>query len=873
MKRLLAPLLAVALVAGAVVAQQNQKNGNPAAPQKAKATKQADAAKKAKARKGQPPVEIADAALLGEVASLKADGKQIDFPDICEGPDGAIWLGYIEHSGSADTSEADVLRLGKFADGTIDPGTSISEPGVIHQPAVAVDGAGAVWCFWGQTGDDNVVNLHARSLSDGKPGEATILSRSSGSDTFADAGTDAAGRVWVVWQSMRAGEGDIFTRYFDPKAGEWSKEIAVTTEKGGDWEPRVAFDAADGAWIVYDSSRGNEFNLYLARVGLDGAVETKPIAHTPRYEARAAIAASADGKSLWIAAERGRPRWGLDVRGHDNDKGLNAQKEILFGRYDIGSDAFTEIPLGAAGRPRNAVASVNLPTIGLDASGNPWIAYRYYDRLFWEIAVTRHEAETGSWSAPARLSPSHFGQDRRAFFAPAGPDGGLGIVWPSDERTNKTSLHAGVHLARLDTAAAGENLPKAESKPIGDEPFSPSQNTPERPADDRHFWTHDGVKYGLYWGDVHRHTDVSNCRTGFDGCINENFRYAWDMAKLDFLGTSDHTDIVKIYDPYEWWHNQRMADVFYAPGQFHAMYTYEREQRWPWGHRNVVFAERGGPIVYIKRVNYRNSPWQKLYPLPAGLDEVSPKELWRVLQASGKVVGIVSHTGATGMGTDWGAYGEDGIDNTNENLVEIYQGARVSYEGLGAPQPTAGLRPNEKYTADSGAQSPDPPSVISDFGKHNAGVYQNALALGHKLGVFASSDHISQHVSYGGVYVKGDYTRESIIEAFNARRSMAATDKIYLEFTCNGRLLGSIFDTAEKPAVAIRVDGTAPIKRVTLIRNENDYRVFPGDGTVLEKTFTDESPEKGENRYYIRVEQEDGNMAWSSPVWVTYTGN
>ena len=25
----------------------------------------------------------------------------------------------------------------------------------------------------------------------------------------------------------------------------------------------------------------------------------------------------------------------------------------------------------------------------------------------------------------------------------------------------------------------------------------------------------------------------------------------------------------------------------------------------------------------------------------------------------------------------------------------------------------------------------------------------------------------------------------------------------------------------------------------------------------------------GENRYYVRVIQRDGNMAWSSPVWVT----
>jgi hypothetical protein len=30
----------------------------------------------------------------------------------------------------------------------------------------------------------------------------------------------------------------------------------------------------------------------------------------------------------------------------------------------------------------------------------------------------------------------------------------------------------------------------------------------------------------------------------------------------------------------------------------------------------------------------------------------------------------------------------------------------------------------------------------------------------------------------------------------------------------------------------------------------------------------DAHPVTGENRYYVRVEQEDGNLAWSSPVWI-----
>ncbi|MDP7254228.1 MAG: hypothetical protein QGF00_31810, partial [Planctomycetota bacterium] len=59
------------------------------------------------------------------------------------------------------------------------------------------------------------------------------------------------------------------------------------------------------------------------------------------------------------------------------------------------------------------------------------------------------------------------------------------------------------------------------------------------------------------------------------------------------------------------------------------------------------------------------------------------------------------------------------------------------------------------------------------------------------------------------------------------------------------------------------------IRRVTIVRNETNYKVFTPKDSDFSSTFTDEKPLDGENRYYIRVEQEDGNMAWASPVWVT----
>ena len=50
-------------------------------------------------------------------------------------------------------------------------------------------------------------------------------------------------------------------------------------------------------------------------------------------------------------------------------------------------------------------------------------------------------------------------------------------------------------------------------------------------------------EYTLYWGDLHRHTGFSVCRTTDDGCIVEHSRHAYAAAGLDYLATTDHTDV------------------------------------------------------------------------------------------------------------------------------------------------------------------------------------------------------------------------------------------------------------------------------------------------------------------------------------------
>jgi hypothetical protein len=844
--------------------------------------------------------------LLPNPRVLSQDGRQSDFPSLCTDAGGTPWVAFVQWDGKQDS-----LHLAKLEGAALGDVMAVGQPGIIHQPALATDGSGVLHVVWSQVNAQDLMDLKAARIRDGKleGGITTLAASPKGGNAFAKAATDRAGNVWVVWQGMRGGLADVFCRVFEVKKGAWSAEIQVTNDAAGDWEPCLAFDGQDGAWVFFDSSRGNEFNIYAARI--DGALrvgETRPVIATDRYEGRVNAVGAQDGKGIWLACERGNQQWGLDMRAHGHPQGLNGRKDTVIAHLDVVSGKVEELPspdalfaelpgpqptapaaargnnpaaqakakARAAAERENAkkngkpapteIAAVNLPHLMLDGAGRPWLTVRYFKNFCWRIALTRFDPATRQWTKPFAIPGSVYSQDRQTVHA-LGKDGSLWLAWPSDLRTSKLHQTSGIHLARV---AADADLPLVPAPALKPRPPFPDYINPvtaERARDDRHTWTHDGVTYKLYWGDYHRHTDISNCITANDGCVLEQFRYAWDMGKLDTLGTSDHTDIAKIYHPYEWWLNQKMVDVFYAPGFFTSMYAYEREQKWPYGHRNMIFAQRGGPIVYIQRQNYLASPWQQVFPVKAeGPAEMLPEELWDVLVRYGKPVTAISHTGATSMGTDWDVIKK--IDHRVENVIEIFQGARVSYEGLNAPQPTVGLRVGEEYNhASTVVGKPVVGQPIRSFTEKNNGVYQHALELGHKLGVWADSDHISTHTSYGGVYVK-DFTREGIIEGLNARRTIAATDKIFVEFSCNDHLLGTEIAVSGKPVLKFKVEGTAALSRITLVRNEQNYQQWEPKAKTFGQTFTDESPVAGENRYYIRVEQGDGNMAWSSPVWV-----
>jgi hypothetical protein len=208
---------------------------------------------------------------------------------------------------------------------------------------------------------------------------------------------------------------------------------------------------------------------------------------------------------------------------------------------------------------------------------------------------------------------------------------------------------------------------------------------------------------------------------------------------------------------------------------------------------------------------------------------------------------VASHTSGTNMGTDW----RDN-DPTSEPVVEIYQGDRQNYEMPGAPRTNT-----------------DGDSI---GGWRPKGFVDLALEKGYRLSFEASSDHISTHMSYCNILAK-DGTRESLIDAFHKRHVYAATDDILADFRSGDHIMGDVFSTSTPPELHVKLIGTKPFAKVLVIKDGKYVYTAEPKTAKVEFSWKDTAPAAGKTSYYyVRGEQEDGEIVWASPMWITYNG-
>jgi hypothetical protein len=112
-----------------------------------------------------------------------------------------------------------------------------------------------------------------------------------------------------------------------------------------------------------------------------------------------------------------------------------------------------------------------------------------------------------------------------------------------------------------------------------------------------------------------------------------------------------------------------------------------------------------------------------------------------------------------------------------------------------------------------------------------------------------------------------ELTREALWEAMWARRVYATTgERILVDLRADGKMMGGELKSDMPPGVVAQVAGTAPLHQVELIRNGQVVKTQGTSDLDLELSWRDTNLERC--YYYLRVTQADGEMAWSSPIWV-----
>ncbi len=774
---------------------------------------------------------------VAQAERVSAENTNSDFPSLAALPDGRIvaaWVAFRDGGNALLARSFDGKGWGAIQE--------IARHADISMVKLGVGRQGEAVAVWAAQVNGNW-DIHASRQSGGSWSEAERLSTDAQPDIYPAVAADANGNVWVAWQGFRSGKSDIFARRFD--GASWSAQERVSTSAANDWAPAIAADHKGAVYVGWDSYDKGNYDIEMRKYENGRWGEAAAIADSLKFEAYVSLACDKENR-LWAAWNESGMDWGKDTGFLPRKQGtaLYHSRWMAVAVHDGGRWMTPVTPI-EEGLPESLRGFNDLPELAADTAGRVWVSFRHRrlriedtpedtpaHRGAWEIYLTA--AEGGGWRTPEQVPFSQGRHDMRLGLA--ANEKGLWAAWPMDNRDFEEFLPQ-----RLDVYAARIPLPGVAAPSLRLRPRTQPQlklfpvHTNE--AEDLrriHDYTisSGGKNYRIYRGDIHRHTEFSMDGNN-DGTLVGTYRYALDAAALDFLMVSDHNGDSGPDLPYINWLMQQTADLFSTGGTFLAFYGYERSLPYPNGHRNVLFTKRGNPTLPIPKEEREGKTGAKM--------------LYEYLK---KYNGIaVPHTSASSMGTDW----RDN-DPEVEPLVEIYQGDRVSAEYEGAPKAA---------NAGNAASAPG--------GFRPAGYVWNAWAKGYKLGVQASSDHLSTHLSYACT-IAADFTREGLVEAMKARHSYGATDNIILDYRmkAGGKeyLQGDIVDVRGPFELTVKIIGTQAVRQVDLIRSNQFLMTRNPMRKETDFSFRDSQRLKGESYYYVRVIQVDDQMAWSSPIWV-----
>jgi hypothetical protein len=815
-------------------------------------------------------------------APLVEGPRQEDFPSAAADAAGAgAWVVYVVHEARGPeflpalterplrfaeyvpTGGGDQVKLLHFEKGRAGEPVEVTGPGRdVWRPAVAAAGNGSLVIAWTEKRDGNW-DLFGRRYD---PRTASFsaeqrLTDQPGSDTDAVLATASDGTVWMAWQAWSRGQADILLAPISEEGTLSRPPLSISETPANEWSPSIAADRGGRVHVAYDSYQAGNHDVVLRTREPEGTLSPPvTVAATSSFEVRPSVAADPKGR-VWVAYEERTPNWGKDAVNLLDGKGSSLYRASKVVVACVDGRRVLRAPDPVELAPQVLKNLNSHPRLIIDRSGRPWLTFRHRQEFIWgnnavlvvgAVWIEHATSLSGpSWSIPRPLTRSDGLLDNRPAMVHPG-EGPVLVFYSTDGRlrrevevtpellrqyyTNQGTA-PGVFNVDLEVSALAAAGPAEEPtlKPIPAVALVPPVHGDETDDINRmraHRIAAGGKTYRLLRGEFHRHTEIS-ADGGSDGALEDMWRYARDAARLDWIGCGDHDNGGG--KEYTWWLTQKTTDLYSQPPAFVPMFTYERSVNYPRGHRNLMFAHRG----------VRTLPRLVADPSRSGQTVVDEDTLmlYDYLKEHNGI--CASHTSATGMGTDW-----RDTDSRFEPFVEIYQGHRQSYEYLGAPR--AARRASE-----------------SIGGWQPLGMVWNALAMQYKLGFQASSDHISTHISYG-VALAEDATREAILDAFRRRHCYAATDNIIMDVRSGDHLMGDEFEAEEPVRLKVFIHGTRPVARVDIIKDfQYVYSTEPRTQQVsFQWTDGERDRPPGLSWYYVRAIQDDGELAWASPMWV-----
>ena len=196
------------------------------------------------------------------------ENREEDLPFLATAPDGSLWLAWLAYSNGRDD-----IALRHHVDGTwvnlqYVPNTS----GDSWYPQIAVDSDNRAWVVWTQQVQGNW-DIYARRFDPASQSWGTLqrLTDHPLPDINPRVGSDADGRIAVVWQGFRNRASNIYLRMIGGTESssyheDWSPTVAVTDREVNEWDPAVAIDSSGTAWVAYDSYKNGNYDVYLTGV-------------------------------------------------------------------------------------------------------------------------------------------------------------------------------------------------------------------------------------------------------------------------------------------------------------------------------------------------------------------------------------------------------------------------------------------------------------------------------------------------------------------------------------------------------------------------------------------------------------------------------